>query len=167
MTALTPCFLGMLKICSSLLDFNFLIFWNVDPVGQTSATVSFLSSVLGLIFAKCRLHAQGYVVPDSCVFFISQMGIRCFTPVSDGHKKTATVHSLLFSPNPTVCTTLIQVKSPSKNIEWEWMKITITNLTNDVLMTLQWWHRLKWPNSLFKVNDRCMKQSETIRWNEK
>ena len=25
------------------------------------------------------------------------MGIRCFIPVSDGHKKTETVHSLLFS----------------------------------------------------------------------
>ena len=39
------------------------------------------------------LHIR--VVPDSDVSFISQMGIRCFTPVSDDRKKTATVHSLL------------------------------------------------------------------------
>ena len=68
-------------------------------------------------FCQMPITCTRHVVPDSCVFFISQMGIRCFTPVSDGHKKTATVHSLLFSPNPTVCTTLIQVKSPSKDIE--------------------------------------------------
>ena len=56
------------------------------------------------------------------VFSLSaKWGLDVLPPVSDGHKKTATVHSLLFSPNAAVCTTLIQVKCPSKTLnESQW-----------------------------------------------